>query len=114
MKWLKEGDANSKFFHKCVQKRRKVNEILGLHFDGNFVEGVHPLKEGIRKHFEDHFRGGERIQPLLGNLNFPMLNDAERNLLVASFLEKEIKEVVWNCDNNKSLGPDEVSFSFIK
>lgn len=43
-----------------------------------------------------------------------MLNDAERNLLVASFLEKEIKEVVWNCNNNKSPGPDEVSFSFIK
>lgn len=60
MKWLKEGDANSKNFHKCIQKNKKINEILGLNFGGTFIEGVDPLRREVRNHFEDHFscRGG--------------------------------------------------------
>lgn len=59
MQWLKEGDANSKFFHQCIKKRRKVNEILGLNFDGSFVEEVEPLKSKIKGHFENHFKSKE-------------------------------------------------------
>lgn len=58
MRWLKEGDANSNFFHRCIKKRRKINEILGLNFDGSLVEGVEPLKNEIRGHFERHFKSG--------------------------------------------------------
>lgn len=63
MKWFREGDANTKFFHRCTQKRRKVNEILGLNFDGVFIEGVDPLKMEIKKYFENHFRSGGWDRP---------------------------------------------------
>lgn len=53
-------------------------------------------------------------RPTLDNLIFQRLSDAKRELLVSPFTEEEIKEAVWNCDNNKSPGPDGVSFSFIK
>lgn len=63
MKQLKEGDANSKKFHRCIQKRRKVNEILGLDFDGSFIEGVYPLRMELRGYFERHFATGEWDRP---------------------------------------------------
>lgn len=51
MKWLKERDTNSKVFHRCIQKRRKVNQILGHKFDVVFVDEVEPLREKTRFFF---------------------------------------------------------------
>lgn len=68
MEWLKEGDANSQFFHRCVQKRRKVNEILGLNVDGVLVGGVELIREEINRYFENQFQkgGGEEDARGLG------------------------------------------------
>lgn len=114
IKWLKEGDANSKFFHRCIQKRRKINELLSLNFDGVFVEGLDPLRDKIRGYFENHFMGNEWARPFFGNVNFPSLGEAENILLTVQFSEEEIKAAVWDCGSYKSPGPDGVTFAFIK
>lgn len=59
------------FFHRCVQKRRKVNEILGLNFEGELVEEVQPLRDKIRGFFEDHFKGDMWDRPC--NIRFSEL-----------------------------------------
>ncbi|GKV27815.1 hypothetical protein SLEP1_g36939 [Rubroshorea leprosula] len=38
----------------------------------------------------------------------------ENDMLVATFMEKEIKEAVWSCNGDKSPGPDGLNFKFIK
>lgn len=114
IKWLKEGDANSKFFHRCIQKRRKINELLSLNFDGVFVEGLDPLRDKIRGYFENHFMGNEWARPFVGNVNFPSLGEAENILLTVQFSEEEIKAAVWDCGSYKRPGPDGVTFAFIK
>ena len=35
-------------------------------------------------------------------------------MLVARFLEEEVKQAVWDCGSDKSPGPDGVNFKFIK
>lgn len=113
LRWLKEGDANSKFFQGCVQRRRKINEILGMDFEGEFVEEVEPMKIKIKEYFESHFKKVEGVSPTIGNLNISTLGEFENNILVEPFSE-EVKNAVWNCDSYKSPGPDRVSFAFIK
>lgn len=114
MRWLKEGDANTKFFHRCIKNRGKINEILALNFEGNLVEGVDPLRNKIRGHYEGHFKCKVSGRPTLGSMALPILGEAESNSLVEPFSEDEIKSAVWNCESDKSPGPDGVTFSFIK
>lgn len=55
MRWLKDGDTNSRFFHGYINKRRRMNEILCLNFGGVNVERVDQLKFEVMQHFRKHF-----------------------------------------------------------
>lgn len=54
-------------------------------------------KKGYR---EDSF-----IRPTLDGVNLKQVLMEENDMLTAPFSFEEIKEVVWECDDNKSLGP---------
>ncbi|GKV30553.1 hypothetical protein SLEP1_g39354 [Rubroshorea leprosula] len=84
--WLAHGDANTKFFHKCVKGRWRRNEMSSIH-----INGVQ-LKEAIR--MKDEL--------------------ADNDFITGPFSEGEIKEAVWECDSLKALGPDGFNFRFIK
>lgn len=58
VQWLREGDANSKFLHSVLASRRRHNSLCTILVDGVVVEGVHPIREAVFRHFEDHFSGG--------------------------------------------------------
>ncbi|KAL8514813.1 hypothetical protein ACS0TY_013776 [Phlomoides rotata] len=40
LKWAKQGDANSRLFHRAVQRRRKMNGIDGLWMGDNWIDEV--------------------------------------------------------------------------
>ncbi|PNX70138.1 cysteine-rich receptor-like protein kinase, partial [Trifolium pratense] len=42
-RWLKEGDANSKFFHSVLAGRRRRNAISVIQVGGVTLEGVSPI-----------------------------------------------------------------------
>ncbi|KAL8493541.1 hypothetical protein ACS0TY_024656 [Phlomoides rotata] len=54
-KWLKEGDVNSKFCHKWINKRFKVNGIEGLFVNEEWVESKEGIRCAIFNHFRNHF-----------------------------------------------------------
>lgn len=56
VKWLQLGDANSSYFHSCINKRRRDNSIHGLHVRGVWVDDPGEVKEGICSHFENLFK----------------------------------------------------------
>ncbi|KAL8535590.1 hypothetical protein ACS0TY_011283 [Phlomoides rotata] len=55
IKWLKEGDANSTFFHNWVKSRHKRNEIMGLWNNNTWVESVQGVKQLAHDHFKKQF-----------------------------------------------------------
>jgi hypothetical protein len=113
-KWLKEGDANSKYFHSLLASRRRGNAISSIQVDGVTLEGVQPVRQAAYAHFATHFKARDVIRPGVENLRFRTLSGAEGSGLTKPFSESEVKAAVWDCDSFKSPGPDGVTFGFIK
>ncbi|PNY13834.1 cysteine-rich receptor-like protein kinase [Trifolium pratense] len=92
--WLKDGDANSKFFHGVVSSRRRGNAIHNLVAKGH--------------------QSPNNDRPGIDNLQFQSLSSSEAYELEKPFTEEEVKQSVWDCESFKSLGPDGVNFGFVK
>ncbi|MCH99751.1 endonuclease/exonuclease/phosphatase family protein [Trifolium medium] len=99
LKWMKEGDAN--VIH-CIDKERVL------------LEEVKDIKEEIFSHFQNQYRWRIQTGPRMDNQVFKQVSEEEGELLIKNFSEEEIKKVVWDCDSEKSPGPDGISLGFIK
>ncbi|GKV14964.1 hypothetical protein SLEP1_g25762 [Rubroshorea leprosula] len=63
--WLKEGDANTKFFHRCVKGRWRKNEINSIQINGEQHKGVGEIKEKMASYFEQLFTEDRWQRPKL-------------------------------------------------
>jgi hypothetical protein len=113
-RWLREGDANSKYFHSMLASRRRVNTISSVQVDGITLEGVQPIRQAVFSHFATHFKARNIARPGVENLRFNRLSAVERSSLTKLFTEAEVRAAVWDCDSVKSPGPDGVNFGFFK
>ncbi|KAK2427386.1 hypothetical protein QL285_025969 [Trifolium repens] len=111
-RWLKEGDANSKYFHSMLASRRRGNAISSIKVDGVTLEGVHSVRQAVFSHFATHFKATNVDRPGVDNLIFNRLTALEGGSLIAPFSEAEVRAAVWDCDSFKSPGPDGVNFGF--
>ena len=50
--WLRDGEANSKYFHSVFSNRRRRNKIVSLLVNGSLVEGVQPIRNANFSHFK--------------------------------------------------------------
>ncbi|GKV09632.1 hypothetical protein SLEP1_g21103 [Rubroshorea leprosula] len=112
--WLKEGDANTRFFHNCIQGRWRRSEINSVQIDGEQSMGVEKIKEEVARYFQTLFTEERWKRPKLDGVNFKQVSQADNELLTRVFSEEEVKEAVWDCDSSKSSGPDGFNFRFIK
>ncbi|GKU95921.1 hypothetical protein SLEP1_g9218 [Rubroshorea leprosula] len=113
-KWLQEGDANSKYFHGCIVKRRRRNGIEGVVKNEAWVEEVPEVKKVIKELFELKFQEQEWDRPSLELNQLKQLSPEDNSWLTAEFSKEEVKAAVWNCNGSKSPGPDGFNFNFIK
>jgi hypothetical protein len=79
-RWLKEGDANSKYFHTILVSRRRDNAISSLQVGGTTVEGVGPIRGAMFSHFASHFKSVNVDRLAVDNL---VSNGCSRQRLVA-------------------------------
>lgn len=113
--WIREGDTNSRFFHKSVESKGRMQRINGLRIDGKWREGVVEVKEGASNFFRKRFEKSESWNSgLPGCLEGAKISESEASLLEHNFTLDEIKEIVWACGLEKCPGLDGSNFHFFR
>jgi hypothetical protein len=112
--WLKEGDANTQFFHAQVKSRGRRNNISALLTENGWVEGPSNVRQATVSFFQQHFSSNVWDRPTLDGVEFPVLSEESNNILIAPFTMEEIEVVVKECEGSKCPGPDGFNFAFIK
>ncbi|CAJ2637850.1 unnamed protein product [Trifolium pratense] len=87
--WLKEGDANSKYFHSVLAERRRRNVMSVIQVNGVNIEGVTPIRQAVLSYFESHFKASSVDRPGVDDLQFKRLNQVESVGLTKPFTEAE-------------------------
>nr|GEX41749.1 RNA-directed DNA polymerase, eukaryota [Tanacetum cinerariifolium] len=109
-----EGDENSKYYHGILNKKRSQLAIYGILVNGVWIDSLVLVKCEFLTHFKNRFDHPQasRIQFDLkfpNMLKFDQLADLDRKVS-----KDEIKKAVWDCENDKSPGPDGFTFGFYR
>ncbi|XP_071685378.1 uncharacterized protein [Lolium perenne] len=117
IKWVKLGDANTRFFHSKATINYRHNYISMLQNSDQAEIHDHEGKAAILwQAFKERMGNSDNpdMQFNLEGILESNVTEEMNNLLQAPFSHKEIEDVVKNLPNDKSPGPDGFNNEFVK
>ncbi|KAJ0599248.1 putative RNA-directed DNA polymerase [Helianthus annuus] len=114
VRWAKDGDENSKFFHSVINSRKASNVIHGLNIGGEWVSKPSLVKKEIFNFFRGKFVEDYRDRPPLVCPNIVKISDDVSVQIESKFSVEEIKAAVFECGDDRAPGPDGFNFRFYK
>lgn len=108
LRWMQEGDRNTKDFHNVVMQRRQQNFILKIRDDnGNWVRDPAVMSEMAVDYYQKLFSSQGSYDPDRLVESIPQLISDEQNVWLCSIpSDDEIKEAVHSMAPDSSPGPD--------
>ncbi|GJU01457.1 RNA-directed DNA polymerase, eukaryota, reverse transcriptase zinc-binding domain protein [Tanacetum coccineum] len=110
--WLRDGDKNTAFFHKMVKRRKHMNRIESICNE----EGVRFYGNDFVDHFQ-RFLGVESNTKSMDGMSdmFTIkLSREEANAMICHVFDMEIKQAMFDIDDDKAPGPDGFTSCFFK
>jgi len=114
IRWVKEGDASTRFFHNHATIRHRKNNITCLKDSSGNARHSHEAKAEILWVAFKERVGKSEFTQILYNLDQMLQPDDSLHSLETPFTREEVENVVNNLPNNKSPGPDGFTNEFIK
>ncbi|KAK9097352.1 hypothetical protein Sjap_022849 [Stephania japonica] len=113
--WMKEGDENSKFFHRMLRARRNKSMITRLRLDdGSYNENEENIANNILDYFTDLYSMDREEQWEIEGVDWSPISMAAAQSLEVPFTEEEIWRMIDECDGEKAQGADGYSMEFYK
>uniref|UniRef100_A0A2N9GXN7 Reverse transcriptase domain-containing protein n=1 Tax=Fagus sylvatica TaxID=28930 RepID=A0A2N9GXN7_FAGSY len=91
IQWLKEGDKNTKFFHRTVNVNRRNNCIESMTHGELKWETQNEIRERIVDFYQDLYSEREHWRPFLRGVDFTSLEVEEAAHLERPFSEEEVE-----------------------
>ncbi|XP_057452783.1 uncharacterized protein LOC130744629 [Lotus japonicus] len=114
MKWVKEGDRNTRFFHRVCKEKASSRSLVNLRVDNQVCEEPGMIKQAVFDHFQAFFKAGARGSLRLTGEGFCKVTPEDKILLEVAFIEEEVWAAVMACDGNRAPGPDGFNFTFFR
>ena len=111
---LKEGDANTRFFHRMANSNRKNNGIESLLVNSTLSSDQGIITDYITHFFINLYSEQQVERPFLDSLVFPMIFGENGDWLERPFEEAEIFNVVQSFHGDKSPGPNGFPMAFFQ
>ncbi|VFQ86944.1 unnamed protein product [Cuscuta campestris] len=116
IKWIREGDCNTSFFHSIVKERRISQKIHKIRSgDGQWIQDKDDLLKEANFYFQQLYskKDSENTEDFLSHI--PNLLTVDDNSLLTQLPnEKEVKDAIWNLDPQSVAGPDGFTGEFYK
>ncbi|KAJ9551745.1 hypothetical protein OSB04_015790 [Centaurea solstitialis] len=110
VKWMTEGDDNTKFFHAVMKNRERRNTFHGLEINGEWVDDPERVKNHVFDFFKSKFSCNSEVRPTFNSSKTRRISTEDAMSLESPFEEEEVWLAIKECGNNKSPGPDGFSF----
>jgi hypothetical protein len=88
--WLREGDKNTKLFHRVANSHRKFNQIGSLTINGAISRNYVEMKEHIIQYYNNLYFENCSWRPRVEGLSFLSIDAEESIWLEREFEEKEV------------------------
>lgn len=118
VRWLKEGDLNTKYFHHSVKRSHLRNRILSIYNGDNLVSEPAKVQQLFVYHFQALLAASPpsyvpTIEEIRENLNHT-LDDDQIQTLSQPVSDKEIQYTLFSLASGKAPGPDGFNVDFFK
>ncbi|GJU34638.1 uncharacterized protein Tco_1182992 [Tanacetum coccineum] len=115
IEWLRVGDSNSAYFHKCVKSRASRSQIDRVVDMNGYCYDNANIHEAFISHFTNFLGQSATVTNLnVQDLFSNRLSSNQAEYMARQVSNEEIKEAIFSMGDDKSPGPDGYTATFFK
>ena len=111
---MKEGDNNTRFFHRVANSHRRTNHIWGIEVDGVLYEDEEEVRSKMVNFYQRLYTESDSWRPSTDRLEFARIEEVERLELEGDFSKEEVVKVLYEMEGDKAPGPDGFTMAFFQ
>ena len=111
---VREGDRNTKFFHRIANSHRRVNSIDRLMVDGVLSSNPTAIVDCISQFYRQFYLEDVAHRPVLDDVDFSSISMEDASWLDRLFEEEEVFGVITDFNGDKAPGPDGFLMAFFQ
>ena len=87
---MKEGDNNTRFFHRLANSHRRANHIRSSEVDGVLYEDGPTIQSQVVQFYQNLYTETDMWRPIVDGLDFACIGEDERLALEREFSKEEV------------------------
>ena len=110
--WLKEGNRNTRFFHRMANSHRRRNSVRSISINGSRFVKESEIKKGLVSAFQSLLTASNNWCPPFPGLLFNVIGVDQAAKLEEMFTEEEILAAISGLNGDKAQSPYDFPLAF--